>query len=133
MSQQNVELVPKVMTAFSTGGIGAALPLCAQDVVWYPSTEWLEDPAYRGRDGLRRASAIWTDNFDDVAWEVHEIRDVQERVVVLAELDGRIKDSGVPIREAFGIVVSDFRDGMIGEFRAFLTWQGALEAVGLRE
>ena len=54
-------------------------------------------------------------------------------MLVLAETFGRIKGSGVPIRQPLGMVSSDFRDGKIGENRNFLTWQEALEAVGLRE
>jgi ketosteroid isomerase-like protein len=129
MSQVNVELVRKAFEAFKSGGMESVLPFYAPDVVCYPISEWLEDPVYRGHDGALKLTA-WTDNFDDVAFEAHEIRDVQERVVVLAELTGQIKDSGVPIRQAFGVVYSDFRDGTTGEVRYFLSWQQALEAVG---
>ena len=34
--------------------------------------------------------------------------------------------------EPLGLVVSDFRDGTVGEIRAFASWQEALEAAGLR-
>ena len=54
-------------------------------------------------------------------------------MLLLGETAGRIKGSGVPIRQPLGVVHSDFRDGQVGETRAFLTWQQALEAVGLRE
>jgi hypothetical protein len=65
--------------------------------------------------------------------EVREVRRVGDRVVVLGETVGRIKGSGVPIRQPIGTVYSDFRDGRIGEGRNFLTWREALEAVGLPE
>jgi ketosteroid isomerase-like protein len=130
MSHENVELVRKAFEAFKSGGMEAVLPFYAPNVVCYPISEWLEDPVYRGHEGALRLTA-WTDNFDDVAFEAHEIRDVHEHVVVLAELTGRIKESGVAIRQAFGVVYSDFRDGMTGEVRYFTSWQQALEAVGL--
>ena len=63
----------------------------------------------------------------------NEFRDLGDRVVELGEITGRIKATGVPIRQPFAMVLSDFRDGKIGEGRNFLTWQQALEAVGLRE
>jgi len=63
----------------------------------------------------------------------HEFREVGESVLTLGETAGRIKTSGVPIRQPLGVVYSDFRDGQFGEIRYFLTWQQALEAVGLRE
>jgi len=132
MSQANVEMVRKALAAFKSGGMDAVLAFYAPDVVCYAVSEWLEDPVYRGHEGALRLTA-WTDNFDDVAFEANEIREVPEQVVVLAELTGQIKDSGVPIRQAFGVVYSDFRDGMIGEVRYFTSWQQALEAVGLEE
>jgi hypothetical protein len=98
----------------------------------YPIPEWVEDPVYRGHEGVRKLSA-WIDDFDDPGWEIHEIREARDRVLVRADLTGRMKASGVPIRQAWGIVCSDFRDGMIGEWRFFRTWEQALEAVGLVE
>ena len=53
--------------------------------------------------------------------------------MILGETAGRIKDSGVPIRQPLGVVYSDFRDGRIGKSRNFLTWRQALDAVGLSE
>jgi hypothetical protein len=91
VSQEEVDLVRKAFVAFKSGGMEAVLPFYAPDVVCYPVSEWLEDPA------------------------------------------GQIKDSGVPIRQAFGVVYSDFRDGMTGEVRYFTSLPQALEAVGLSE
>ena len=130
MSQDNVALMREAFEAFSVGGVEPLLLLCPADVVWYPLAEWVEDPVYRGRDGVRKLLA-WLDNFDDIAWETHEIREVEDRVLTRADLTGRMKASGAPIRQEWGVVCSDFRDGMIGEFRWFRTWQQALEAVGL--
>jgi len=50
---------------------------------------------------------------------------------VRVDLTGRVASS--PIRQAWGTVCSDFRDGMIGEWRFFRTWTETLEAVGLEE
>jgi ketosteroid isomerase-like protein len=133
MSQENVESVRKGFEAFNAGGIEAFLPLCPPGLVWYPVAEWVEDPVYRGHDGARKLAASFTENFDDWAWEVHEIRDAGDRVLVLTEMTGRIKDSGVPIRQQIGIVNSDFRDGMAHEARFFLSSQDALKAAGLAE
>jgi len=133
MSQENVEVVRKSLEAFNLGGIEALLRLTPPDCVWYPVAEWLEDPVYRGHDGARKLVAAFTDNFDDWGWEVHEIRDAGTRVVSLTEMTGRIKETGVPISQAIGIVSSDFRDGLAGEVRFFLTWQQALKVVGLSE
>jgi len=133
MSQENVELVRKTFEAFRAGGFEAMLSFYPPDVLWHPAPGWVEDPVYGGHDGARKMSAVWTDNFDDLVLEPHEIRDLPEGVLVLAEATGRTKDAGVPIRQPYGMLYSDFRDGMIGEVRFFFTWQETLEAVGLQE
>jgi ketosteroid isomerase-like protein len=130
MSQENVEVVREALEAYSTGGVEALLDVCPPDVVLYPIPEWVEDSVYRGHEGVRKLVA-WLDDFDDPGWEIHEIREVRDRVLVRADLTGRMKASGVPIRQAWGVVCSGFRDGMVGEWRFFRTWQEALEAVGL--
>jgi ketosteroid isomerase-like protein len=130
MSQENVELVRKAFEAHRTGGIEAVLPFYAPDIVFYFDPEWLEDAVYRGHDGMRKSEALWVNNFDDFAWKVHEMRDLRDPVLVLAEMTGRIKGSGAPVRQPTGLIGSGFR---ISEVRSFNTWQRALEAAGLAE
>ena len=111
----------------------AILTCFAPDAVHYSFPEWAGQAAYRGPDGLLALLAEWTDNFDDFEFDVREFREAGDRVVMLGEMVGRIKGSGVPIRQPFGAAYSDFREGQIGEARNFLTWREALEAVGLSE
>jgi ketosteroid isomerase-like protein len=134
MSQENVEIANRFIGAYAAGaGIERALPVFSPDAVVYPFPEWVEESQYQGHVGVRKLTAVWTDSFDDFAIEVEEVRDLGDRVVILGETTGRVKGTGVPIRQPVGAVLSDFRDGKIGEARFFLTWQQALEAVGLRE
>ena len=131
MARENVELVRLCFEEFETGGVEALLQLMAEDVVIYPYPEWVEESEYRGADGVRQVTAVWTDNFDDYTIVPDEIRDLGDRVLVLGEQTGRIKGSGVPIRQPIGIVFSNFGDGLIREARFFLTWKQALEAASV--
>jgi ketosteroid isomerase-like protein len=131
VSQENVELVRNAFQSFSAGGIDAALPFFSPDVVRYPTDRWPEGSAYRGRDGMRNLATAFSENFDDFRYEVHDIRDAQDRVVVLADMIGRIKQSGAEVSQRLGFVVCGFGDGAFGEVRAFESWQEALNAVGL--
>jgi ketosteroid isomerase-like protein len=133
MSQENVELVRRAYTAYAENGIEGVVAFYAADHVAYSVPEWPDDPEYHGRDGLRKLSGQWTENFEDFGFLVHELRDAGDTVVALCEMTGRIKGSGVPIRHSLGVGHTDFRDGLVGETRYFLAWREALEAAGPEE
>ena len=133
MSQENVEIVRDAFQTFSAEGIEAALAFYAPDCVWYPTDRWLEGSAYRGHDGMRRLEAAFSENFDGFRYEVHDLRDAQDRVVALIDMTGRIKHAGAEVSQRLGFVVSGFRDGTFQDVRAFPNWDEALEAVGLLE
>jgi ketosteroid isomerase-like protein len=132
MSQANVELVRKAFEAYAAGGLEAVLPFYTSDVVWFAASEWPEDSAYEGIDANRRQDAAWHASFEDYGWDVHDIRDVRDRVLVLAEMTGRTRDTSMVVRQQVGLLAG-FRDQKIAEVRAFNTWQEGLEAVGLTE
>ena len=128
MSQQNVELVRRTFAAFDAGGFEAMLPFFPDDVIWYTAPGWLEDPAYRGHDGARRLTALWTDNFNDFTMSAREMRDFGDRVLVLVEATGRTKEGDIPIRQLSAMLYSGFRDDKIAEVRFFLTWEEGFTA-----
>jgi ketosteroid isomerase-like protein len=134
MSQENVEIVRRAMEAFERDGIQGLIEYAHPDGVFYPDPSWLEDREYRGRAAYLAFHKTQTDAFgDDFRADVREIRSVGDCVVVFTEVVGQAKGSGVPIRQQAAHVFSDFRDGMIGEDRSFLSWDAALKAVGLAE
>jgi ketosteroid isomerase-like protein len=134
MSQEGVETVGEVIAAWNTRGIDAMLSFLPEDVVWYPFPEWPDGAEARiGHDAVRDLMAAWTDSFDEWTTDAQEVRDLGDRVLVLGAISGRSKGSGVSIRQPFGYVLSDFRNGQFGEAHFFLTWKQALEAAGLRE
>jgi ketosteroid isomerase-like protein len=133
VQQENAELVLGAFETFSAGGIDAARSFFSPNVVWYPTDRWLEGSAYRGRDGMRRLAAAFSENFDEFRYEVHDIRDAQDRVVALVDMAGGIKQSRTAVSQRLGFVVSGFRDGTFSEVRAFRSWREALETVGLEQ
>ena len=96
MSQENVEIVRGAYDAFAAGGVEMTKAFFAPDCVHYPFPEWVGQSKYRGSEGLGRLLAEWTDNFDDFRFEVGEIRQAGDSVLMLGETVGRIKGSGVP-------------------------------------
>ena len=118
--------------AYNAGGVEALLTMCTSDVVWHPLPEWLEDPEHRGHEGVRKL-LDWFDDFDELAAEIAEIRDTEDQVLVRADLIGRTGTSGVLLRHGWVAVCSDFRGGMIGQWRLFRTRPEALAAAGVDE
>ncbi len=133
MSQENITLVRGAFRTFNTKGIDAALSFFARDFVWYPTDRWVDGSAYRGHDGMRSLTAAFTENFDDLRFEVGDVRDARDRVVALIRMTGRIKGSESPISQPIGLVVSEFRSGTFAEVRAFASWDEALRAAGLTD
>jgi ketosteroid isomerase-like protein len=133
VSQENVEIVRKGFVALNEDGVEALLPFYAPGVVLRSIAEWPDDPIYRGRDGARKLINASSESFDDWAFDAHELRDAGPSVVALAEVTGRIKGSDAPVSLPIGTVFSEFHNGTCGEVSFFITWQQALEAVGLVE
>ena len=133
MSEENISVVRDAFDTFNGQGIDAALSFFSQDLVWYTTDRWVDGFAYRGHDGMRRLTTAFTENFDDLRFEVADIRAAQDRVVALIHMTGRIKGSESAIGQPMGLVVSDFRSSTFGEVRAFATWDEAVKAAGLED
>jgi ketosteroid isomerase-like protein len=131
-SEGNVELVRRVFAAYSDGGIEAALPFYAADIVWRMDPDyWPEESAYIGHAGVRDFVASLVDQFADSGWDVHEIRAVGDYVLVLADFRVRIKESDAWLNTPANLLASRFGDEVMGEVCMFGTKERALEAAGL--
>src|SRR6476469_9487994 len=82
----------------------ALLKFYAPDVVCYPDPGWVEYDVCHGHDGMRALIGRWVVKVDNFGLKVHEVRDMQQRMLVLAEFTGTVKGSGVPASQPFGIV-----------------------------
>jgi hypothetical protein len=112
--------------------IETLLGFYAADVVCYPAPGWVDYPICHGHEGMRDLGARWLELVDHPNVNVHEVRDLRHRLLVLAEFTGRAKDTGTPVSVHFGVVNSDLRDdGKVGEARFFLSWDEARSAAGL--
>ena len=132
MSQENVEVVRRLLTAFNRDGVEATLEHFDSEVEWIGPPEWPEGRMYKGHDGIRRLAAAWGENFDEYRVDPDRLIDAGDRVVALANQRGRIKGSAVPIAQEVG-VVGTVRDAMIVHVEAYFSWSEALKAAGLSE
>jgi ketosteroid isomerase-like protein len=132
MSEENVEIVRKVIDAFNRGDLDAWLGFLSPEVVW----ESLPLPGfrdvYRGRTEAREWRELLLEVFD-FHLEIDEITALSDdRVLMAASVRGRGRGSGLPL-ERQSWEVSWLADGLITRRQVFWTRDEALEAAGLRE
>jgi ketosteroid isomerase-like protein len=133
MSQENVELLRRVVKAFNDRDIDALDDSITEDFEFVPYLATLvETTTYRGRDGLRKyqedADAAW----ETIQVRVDEIRDLGNRLVAFGEIRGRGRSSGLDVRVPLAWVV-DFHEGKLRRTQSYGDRNAALEAAGLRE
>jgi ketosteroid isomerase-like protein len=130
MSRENVEIVRRIHDAYTQGDFETALSLLDPEIEWFPQPN-APDAAYRGHEGVRESLTQWVGTWEGYRFEVDEIIDVGDQVLVRARQRGRGKGSGLEI-EATQFNVWTLRDGKAVRMRMFGHEEEALEAVGLR-
>ena len=135
MSEENVDVVRRAIAAFNRG----ELETLATTYDWYhEELEFLEDPslpetaAHRGPAAIEAYFRNFLDLFDDYRFEIEEIVDAGDQVVVVNRQRGRPKgrNTEVDMRNTW---VFQFRDGMIARITPYWDRSTALAAVGLAE
>jgi ketosteroid isomerase-like protein len=128
MSQENVELVQRLLEAFIATGEPSWESL--HEEVEAHDHDVVDAGEYRGHAGFRR----WLENWD-VAWSEfsmvpEEFVDAGERVVSVFRMKATGRGSGVPV-ERQDAMVWEVRDGKVVRLDYYSNRERALEAVGL--
>jgi ketosteroid isomerase-like protein len=132
MSQENVETMRAAIDAFNRrdgDGFGAVL---ANDAEIVPVRAALEGTVYRGPSAATQYCTAVEESWENLTWEVEEIKDGDSWVLALGRIRGRGRGSGAAI-DAKGAWLARFRDGLVTNFRTYPDRRDALEAVGLAE
>jgi ketosteroid isomerase-like protein len=132
MSQENVELAHRTYQAFNRRDLDAFLALMDPEVNFTTRFVEMEGGSFHRHDGVRR---WWEDLLSfspDYQAEVLEIRDSASFVIVGVRVQGRARDSGVPVEETIW-QVGKWRDRKAVWWAVYPSKAEALEAVGLRE
>ena len=131
MSQENVEIVGHHLEAFLSGDNETALSYNDPEVE-FDATTRPEGQVYRGHEGVAEAMRVWVGAWEDWKFEVQEIIDAGDRVLLIARESGRGKGSGIEIDQP-NFIVFTLRDGKIVRWQGFVHRDAALEATGLRD
>jgi ketosteroid isomerase-like protein len=135
MSEENVEVVRRVIDVMDADGFAAALPVFLEAA--HPDVEWREDPdwpgfaAYRGVEQVRQVILDRMDTLD-FDQQTEDLIQVDDKVVALVRWVGRGKTSGAQGEISMAMIWT-VRDQLITKIEFFLDRAQALEAVGLSE
>jgi ketosteroid isomerase-like protein len=123
--KRNVDLVREMLEDYLRGDYKAALPAFAEDVVVVTSIE-----RYHGLDGVVEEAERWVAMWNDYRFEVENILEADDKVVLLYHQSGRSKTAGVALEERAGWVYT-LRAGKIARVEMFQDREQALRAAGL--
>jgi ketosteroid isomerase-like protein len=128
----SVERAKRQMEAFNRRDAESFLAFLPSDCEWRPFfTGDVEGGVFRGHDGIGAWFAELDELFEDIHAEVLEVRDLEDRVVVLGTLRGRGRGSGALVESPVGIV-SDLDDQGLGKRGiAFASHAEALAYAGI--
>jgi ketosteroid isomerase-like protein len=131
MSQENVELVYRVLDAFNRRDLDAALALVHGDVEFGSRLAAMEG-GYDGHEGIRRWWRTILDASPDRMIEIVEVRDLGDVTLTRAQARGHGAVSQIPYEETIWSVAR-WRGKKAVWWGVFPTKAEALEAVGLGE
>ena len=125
MSQQNVELIKEMYAAFQAGDFDRALGSLDSRVV-IDATARVDGGIGHGPEGFVEVIGPWLAAFDDWHEEVEEVRDLGDRVCVVAVQRGRAKDTGIEIHTRYAVVY-EVDDGAVTSMRLYHDLDSALD------
>ncbi len=123
--EANVDLVRRMLDDYLRGDYEAALPAFAPDVEVVTSLERFHGPA-----GVVVEAKRWEEIWSDYRFEVEDIIDSGDKVVLLYFQVGKAKGSGVEVEERAAWVYT-LREGKIALVEMFQDRATALRAAGV--
>ena len=133
MSQENVELARAAFAAWNAGDMDAVFAYFHPEIVYHPRADEPDPSPHVGRDAYEQLAYGFADSFSEVTYEVLELIDAGDHVIVSTVLHAVPHGQGsARVRDTY-VFVHELRDGLVVEGWEYRTKQEALEAVGLSE
>jgi len=132
MSQENVEIVRRLVDAFNERDLESFAELTTPDFEWTTSMAAVEGEIFWGREGIETYFGRMRDAWEEFLAVGDEFRDLGDRVLWRGRLQGRGRGSGVPVSAPLDILY-DVRAGKVSSMHSFLDHDEALRAAGLTE
>ncbi len=133
MSQENVEIVRRILNAVERRDLETLDALFPEDAEFYSVLAASEGRLFAGRQGIRDYFAWFDDAFDEFGSEIEEIVDAgKDRTVALLRFSARGQGSGITLDQQIGIVFT-FKREQLARMDSYFDPASALEAAGLSE
>ena len=136
MSEENVEIVRRAFAALVDAQFDE-LTDKALGEFFDPGVEWVPVPqgmlagnSYVGFEGIRRFWSDFVADWDEIRVEPEELRQLDDRVISVLRVRGRMHD--LEVDEVWSNLYT-LRDQRIVRLEAFTSREGALEAAGSSE
>ena len=134
MSRENVEelraIAEAAYAAVNAGDLDAFLAVAHEDVEFTSMVAEAEGTIFRGHDGMRTWWQTVRGAFQDVRWELFDVRESDDRGIIHLRMSGTL--GGAPLQQTMWQAVK-VREGKVTWWALFRTEREALEAVGLSE
>ena len=109
MAQESIEIVRAAIEAWNRADFDAWIGAWDEHAEFHPLRAESKGHAYHGHDGLRRFAVEMAEEWEELCFEVDEIRGAGEQVVALGRVRARGETSGVE-RDAPLALVGVVRD-----------------------
>ena len=129
MSQENLEIVRRYFDHFNETGEPLWTDIDA-DAVFVIDPDSFVAGTYRGHEGIRELLRLTAEVFDEFRYEVDDMVDAGDAVLVLSRLCVRGIQSGAAGTQ-LNALVFQIRDGLVVGYRSYFDRSEALAAVGL--
>jgi ketosteroid isomerase-like protein len=131
MSQENVEVVRRMLAAWDSGDLSEWAEGLHEEVEWVPLAENTQTEPIRGKEATLAFVADWIEPWEEYTVEPLAIIDAGDWVVLSTRQSGMHPSGGEISMEMHA--VGAYRDGKLIQMRWFLDKAAALEAAGLSE
>jgi len=132
MSQENVEVIRRMIERANARDVDGVVALASPDVECFPASEQPESEAFRGSRAFAEYMHGWLQAFDQYAIEVSEYIARADYVLAVGRVAARGRESGAEVTAADAWLYR-VRDGKVVEYRECGTKEKAFEAAGLSE
>jgi ketosteroid isomerase-like protein len=133
MSEKNVKVVQKLFDAVARGDTEEALGYVRPDGEWVNPDYAMEPGTRRGQSGVRIALTALQDSFAQLRFDISEMVDTDDRVLVIGTFSGVGRTSDAAFGpQTFGAVLT-LTDNQIQRYQWYLDPEEARRAASLTE